>query len=229
MNHPAELTLAQYMTDAANGKAVMSDATIEKIGKDVMDALKRQFGGGTKRKDFALRMSNVGRPSCQLWFQKNRPKEAAPLPSNFVMNMMLGDIVEAIFKGLLTEAKVAFEDADHVALEIPEADVTINGTYDIAIDGRDELDAEVCVSRISKSNNNPIVIATSNTTTLSTLYSFEIKAIAPSFMAFPINCTSLFPSSCLIILYERKAAKIIPIIGINGNNGVLNPYSTVDA
>ena len=135
MNHPAELTLAQYMTDAANGEAVMSDATIEKIGKDVMDALKRQFGGGTKRKDFALRMSNVGRPSCQLWFQKNRPNEATPLPSNFVMNMMLGDIVEAIFKGLLTEAKVAFEDADHVALEIPEADVTINGTYDIAIDG----------------------------------------------------------------------------------------------
>ena len=135
MNHPAELTLAQYMTDAANGKAVMSDATIEKIGKDVMDALKRQFGGGTKRKDFALRMSNVGRPSWQLWFQKNRPNEATPLPSNFVMNMLLGDIVEAIFKGLLTEAKVAFEDADHVALEIPEADVTINGTYDIAIDG----------------------------------------------------------------------------------------------
>ena len=135
MHHPAELTLAQYMTDAANGKAVMSDATIEKIGQDVMDALKRQFGGGNKRKEFALRMSNVGRPSCQLWFQKNRPDEATPLPSNFVMNMMLGDIVEAIFKGLLTEAKVAFEDADHVALEIPEADVTIKGTYDIAIDG----------------------------------------------------------------------------------------------
>jgi len=135
MNHPAELTLAQYMTDAANGKAVMSDETIEKIGKDVMDELKRQFGGGTKRKEFALRMSNIGRPSCQLWFQKNKPKEAAPLPSNFVMNMMLGDIVEAIFKGLLTEAKVAFKDADHVELEIPEENTTIRGTYDIAIDG----------------------------------------------------------------------------------------------
>ena len=119
MNHPAELTLAQYMTDAANGEAVMSDATIEKIGKDVMDALKRQFGGGTKRKDFALRMSNVGRPSCQLWFQKNRPNEATPMPSNFVMNMMLGDIVEAIFKGLLTEAKVAFEDADLISSTAP--------------------------------------------------------------------------------------------------------------
>ena len=42
LNHPAELALAQYMTDAANGKAVLSEDTIERIGKDVMDALDRK-------------------------------------------------------------------------------------------------------------------------------------------------------------------------------------------
>ena len=63
MNHPAELALAQYMTDAANGKAVLSEDTIERIGKDVMDALARQFGGGNKRGEFSLRMSNIGSPS----------------------------------------------------------------------------------------------------------------------------------------------------------------------
>ena len=59
MNHPAELALAQYMTDAANGKAVLSEDTIQRIGKDVMDALARQFGGGNKRGEFGLRMSNI--------------------------------------------------------------------------------------------------------------------------------------------------------------------------
>ena len=135
MNHPAELTLAKYMTDAANGDAIMSDETIKKIGEDIVDALKRQFGGGTKRGKFGLRMSNIGKPSCQLWFQKNQPKKAAPLPSNFVMNMMLGDVVEAIFKGLLTEAKVTFGDSEKVELEIPEENIKIKGTYDISING----------------------------------------------------------------------------------------------
>ena len=135
MNHPAELALAQYMTDAANGKAVLSEDTIQRIGKDVMDALARQFGGGNKRGEFGLRMSNIGRPSCQLWFQKNQPEKAQPLPSNFVMNMMLGDIVEAVFKGLLTEAKVEYGDADTVELDLPEQDTKIKGTYDIEIDG----------------------------------------------------------------------------------------------
>ena len=123
------------MSDAVKGKTTFSEETAKKIGADVAEAVIRQFGSGKSREDFRLRMSNIGRPTCQLWFEKNKPETALPKPTTFVMNMMLGDIVEAIFKGLLTEAKVAFEDADHVALEIPEADVTIKGTYDIAIDG----------------------------------------------------------------------------------------------
>ena len=63
-----------------------------------------------------LRMSNVGRPTCQLWFEKNEPEKALPLPTTFVMNMMLGDIVEAVFKGLLKEAGVQYEDDAKVTL-----------------------------------------------------------------------------------------------------------------
>ena len=57
-------------------------------------------------------MSNIGRPTCQLWFDKNKPETALPKPTTFVMNMMLGDIVEAVFKGVLKESNVAFEDTD---------------------------------------------------------------------------------------------------------------------
>ena len=101
MNHPAEIAVHQYMSDAVSGKSTMSEDVIQQVGNDVMDALRRQFGGGNKRGDFRLRMSNLGRPTCQLWYDKNKPEVALPFPTTFIMNMMLGDIVEAVFKGLL--------------------------------------------------------------------------------------------------------------------------------
>ena len=133
MNHPAELALHQYMENAANGKSTMTTDTIEQIATDIKSAVKRQFGGGNKRDKFGLRMSNVGRPTCQLWFDKNEPEKALPLPTTFVMNMMLGDIVEAVFKGLLKEAGVQYEDDKKVTLNLDD-DTSITGTYDIVID-----------------------------------------------------------------------------------------------
>jgi hypothetical protein len=133
MNHIAELKLHQYMTDAVNGKSVMSDEIINQVANDVKDALQRQFGGKVKRKDFTLRMSNVGRPTCQLWYEKNKPETALPKSNNFMMNMMLGDIVEAVFKGLLRGAKVDYEESDTVTLKCKDAEVS--GSYDLVIDG----------------------------------------------------------------------------------------------
>ena len=133
MNHPAELALHQYMENAASGKSTMSEETILQVAADISEALSRQFGGGNKRGEFGLRMSNVGRPTCQLWFEKNEPEKALPFPTTFVMNMMLGDIVEAVFKGLLKEAGVQYEDNKEVTLELDD-NTSINGTYDIVVD-----------------------------------------------------------------------------------------------
>ena len=134
MNHPAELALHQYMDNAVKGKSTMADTTIKQVATDIEDALSRQFGSGKKRGDFRLRMSNLGRPTCQLWYDKNKPEVALPMPTTFIMNMMLGDIVEAVFKGLLKEAGVKYEEPEHVTLELDNG-VSINGTYDIVIDG----------------------------------------------------------------------------------------------
>jgi hypothetical protein len=131
MNHPAELALHQYMDSAVKGDSTMSETTINQVAADISDALKRQFGGGTKRGDFRLRMSNVGRPTCQLWYEKNKPEVALPFPTTFIMNMMLGDIVEAVFKGLLKEAGVQYEDSETVHLDV--GDDSIRGSYDIVI------------------------------------------------------------------------------------------------
>ena len=57
-----------------------------------------------------------------------------PLPTTFVMNMMIGDIVEAVFKGLLKEAGVKYEDDEKVTLQLDD-DTSVTGTYDVVIDG----------------------------------------------------------------------------------------------
>ena len=131
MNHPAEMMIHQYLENATSGKSAMSQENIEQVATDIKDALNRQFN--TKREDkFRLRMSNIGRPSCQLWFEKNRPETALPKPTTFVMNMMIGDIVEAVFKAVLREANVKFENSDTVSLEIDEK-TTISGSYDLVM------------------------------------------------------------------------------------------------
>ena len=136
MNHPAELKLHQFMTDAANGKSTFTDEQAKSIGAEVAEAVLRQFGSGKSRDEFTLRMSNIGRPTCQLWFQKNHPEKALPKPSTFVMNMMIGDIVEAVFKGLLKAASVEFEDTDKVSLTVGDTnDTRVSGSYDLVLDG----------------------------------------------------------------------------------------------
>ena len=133
MQHQAELAVHKYLTNAVQGSVSMGENTIEQIANDIKDALHRQFNNKEKKK-FALRMSSIGRPSCQLWFEKNHPEKALPKPTTFVMNMMIGDIVEAIFKGLLKEANVEFKNSDKVSLQVGKDSIT--GTYDLIIDGK---------------------------------------------------------------------------------------------
>jgi hypothetical protein len=106
---------------------------IEQIVEDIRAALTRQFVDKLDN-TFTLRMSNVGRAYCQLWFDKNAPHKAIPHSTNFVMNMMMGDIIEAVFKGLLTQAGVAYSDGSRVTLDLGE--YKIHGTPDIVIDGK---------------------------------------------------------------------------------------------
>ena len=131
MNSVAELKLHTYLDKAGRGLADMSDDTIEMVVSHIRDALKKQFTKDEQDDTFRLRMSNIGRPYCQLWFLKNKPNEKIQY-SKRIMNFMLGDIVEAVFKGVLKEAGVKYEDSDTVELKLSNAN--IKGTYDIVID-----------------------------------------------------------------------------------------------
>ena len=133
--HAAELPIKILMRDATLGKAEMSEAIIKNVASDVSAGLNKQFNGGPRDK-FRLRMSNIGRPKCQLWFEKNRPEEKAPMPEHFMLNMMLGDIVEAIFKGVLRTAGVEFQDNEYVSLDLGGGRRPIKGEYDLVMAGR---------------------------------------------------------------------------------------------
>lgn len=132
MQHPAELKVHQYLSSVQAGEATLSDEVIEQIVEDVRAALIKQF---SKREgNFRLRMSNIGRNYCQLWFDKNDPESAIPRSTNFIINMMIGDIVEAVFKGLLTQSGVAYSNGEGVTLDLGE--VKVDGTPDLIMDGK---------------------------------------------------------------------------------------------
>ena len=133
MNHRAELAIHKLLEDILASKKHMSIETIEGIASDIKEAMVRQFGTKNDRKDFKLRMSNIGKPSCQLWFEKNHPEKALPKGNSFLMTMMIGDVVEAIFKGLLKEAKIEYQDSEEVTLELKNG-VNVKGTYDLVLD-----------------------------------------------------------------------------------------------
>ena len=86
MQHRGELAIHEYLRKVSEGRSSMSKKTIKQIAKDVEESLTRQFSSKNK-KSFDIRMSNVGRPSCQLWFEKNHPEKALPKPNTFIMNM----------------------------------------------------------------------------------------------------------------------------------------------
>jgi len=133
MIHPAELSVHAFLRSAINGKASMSDEIIQGVATDVAAALNKQFNGGPRDK-FRLRMSNIGRPRCQLWFSKNNPDTDVQKPTSFMLNMLMGDWTEAMFKGVLRAAGVEFGDNDKVTLKV--GDVAINGEYDMVLDGK---------------------------------------------------------------------------------------------
>ncbi len=133
MNHPAEIKLHKLLQDVSNGEGDISDEILDLVAADVKAALRKQINSRRRNQEFTLRMSNIGRPKCQLWHDKNAPEKAKPLPPFFMMQMLIGDVTEAVFKGLLRAANVEFEDSGNVTLEV--SGQKINGTYDVKIDG----------------------------------------------------------------------------------------------
>lgn len=132
MNHPAELAIYSFLDKALKGEANVSSSIADTVAEDVKKAVIRQFSG--KRDGFRLRMSNLGKKKCQLWFEKNHPESKEAFPPHFLINMLLGDIVEAVFKGLMRASNVEFEDSGVATLKTKHRE--IKGEYDMILDNK---------------------------------------------------------------------------------------------
>lgn len=133
MNHPAEVALHMLLQAVAAGSGSVSDDILDQVAADVKASLKKQLSGPSRKENFSLRMSNLGRPTCQLWFDKNKPELATPMQPFFLMQMLIGDVTEAVFKGLLRAAGVEFGESETVFLKV--GDTEIRGSYDLKLNG----------------------------------------------------------------------------------------------
>ena len=115
-----------------DGEVSMTEDTISTVCNDVADALRKQFASSTNRREFKARPSNLGRPLCQLQMEKKGEKGVAP-SYNFILRMMVGDVVEAILNGVIKEANLeGYKSSQNLTTKIGKHIVT--GEADLSFD-----------------------------------------------------------------------------------------------
>jgi len=136
MPHKYEVWTREYLSKLSAGEAPpVDDALIDQACEDFRNALLKQFNREGNRK-FSVRMSNAGRPKCQLWFQKNHPEEGQAPSYDFIMKMLLGDTIEVLALLLMRSAGIPVTSY-HGKVELPlDDEQSIQGEYDVVIDGK---------------------------------------------------------------------------------------------
>ena len=105
---------------------------IDEAGESFKDSLRRQLARQTGAP--RLRMSNIGRPTCQLQMAMKGEKEVRK-PYNFIVRMLHGDAIECIMDVLLRIAKTNIT-ATKSKCELTVSNTNIKGEDDLHIDDR---------------------------------------------------------------------------------------------
>tara|TARA_R110000737_G_scaffold36297_3_gene55663 strand:- start:423 stop:1277 length:855 start_codon:yes stop_codon:yes gene_type:complete len=108
----------------------VDDQWIEDAGEYFKDTLRRQFS--RKQEAPRLRMSNIGRPSCQLQMAMAGKPEVRK-PYNFFIRMVHGDIIESVMEVILRIAKANITGGKN-RVEMKVSNTLIKGEDDIDID-----------------------------------------------------------------------------------------------
>ena len=112
---------------------LIKDEWIEKAVSDFRDALHRQLKP-TEKRSFRLRMSNVGRPTCQLQMEASGIK-GKDKQYNHILRMLLGDFSEIILMLMMraTDIPVTGEKSQ---VELKVGSTKISGEDDVEIDNK---------------------------------------------------------------------------------------------
>lgn len=128
--HLIELYIKQFLTEVNAGSYKISEDVLKRFSEETKIALKRQFE--RVNQPFTIRMSNIGRPSCQLTYEQAGFKGDSDPVRNW-----LGDLVEDLVMFILHAAKVpVVSEQEAVSLEI--GGIKLNGTLDVIIDFGDD-------------------------------------------------------------------------------------------
>ena len=112
----------------------IEDAWIDHAAEAFKAALKRQLSVDPDRDKFRVRMSNIGKPICQLKLDKaGTPKRR--MPYNHVVRMLLGDATEAVMEVIVRAAGLPITGGkDKVKLQLGE--YIVEGEDDVEIDNK---------------------------------------------------------------------------------------------
>lgn len=122
-------TLDKLSNDEFDGLTI-DDSWIEEAGEEFKQALRKQLSPHDR--DFRLRMSNIGKPICQLQHGA-MGTEAKRKSYNFKIQMMIGDAVESITNVILKIAGANITGGKNL-VEMDIGPVTVKGEDDIEID-----------------------------------------------------------------------------------------------
>ena len=125
-----EASLISYLVNVLDGKAEMPSYLFDEFAELSRKALEKHFT--RKEEDFRLRMSNVGKPLCQLQMQAKGVEPEKP-SHDFIVRMIIGDMLEALVIVLLKASKIEVK-SQHQKVSLGVGDTQIEGEYDIELD-----------------------------------------------------------------------------------------------
>lgn len=113
-----------------NMESVTNANALHRFGNAVQQAAKRSLSEGHRQKSTSLRMSQIGKPMRQLWYDMKEGVESKPIDGQTKLKFLYGDILEALLI-LLTEVSGHTVTEEQMEVEVNG----IKGHKDCRIDG----------------------------------------------------------------------------------------------
>ena len=129
--HPFELKIIDFMKTVGKTSVKVDDLLLKPASKDVDYFLQKIYEDDPNR-PFTIRMSNIGRPLCQLQMEMNKA-EAVDDDWNLPLKFMYGAVIEGLTVSVLKHSGIkVLEEQTPVALDI--GGIKVKGTLDLVLE-----------------------------------------------------------------------------------------------
>lgn len=122
-----------YLDKVAKQPVEISDKLVEEFGEACKNALRKQFSD-ERASQFQIRMSNIGRPLCQLQMESKNIKGEGQSYSTKMRNTF-GDLIEALAFFVIKSAGIPVVDQNK-RVKYKWNGSEIDGSYDVNIDNK---------------------------------------------------------------------------------------------